>query len=177
MNTPDYRILDSLSSSIAVIDREGTIVFANKTWSEFGKVNGARSDFLGKPYLAYCGEEDTQPDKVSLGIQSVLNRSIPSFSYEYPCHSPVEQRWFRMIVTPHDADDGQGLLSHMKTSRSASVPNIMPCSATSSFRLSSIMSMQALSVSIFRGLRRISRNCGPGTSGPYTNIFKAIPVS
>jgi PAS domain S-box-containing protein len=108
MNTPDYRILDSLSSSIAVIDREGTIVFANKTWSEFGKVNGARSDFLGKPYLAYCGEEDTQPDKVSLGIQSVLNRSIPSFSYEYPCHSPVEQRWFRMIVTPHDADDGQG---------------------------------------------------------------------
>ena len=64
--------------SIAVIDRQGTIVFNNKAWSEFGKVNGARS--------------------------------IPSFSHEYPCHSPVEQQWlFRTIVTrallPEGAND------------------------------------------------------------------------
>lgn len=112
MFTPNYRILDSLSFSIAVINQQGKIVFVNKAWRQFGRTNGALSDFLGKPYLAFCGleNESNKPDAVSQGILNVLNRSISSFSYEYPCHSPVEKRWFRMIVTPHDADDEHGAL-------------------------------------------------------------------
>ncbi|MBF0586044.1 PAS domain S-box protein [Prosthecochloris sp. N3] len=110
MNAPRYTILDSLSFSVAVLDNRGVIVFVNRAWKEFGKSNGARSDYLGKPYLDYCAcdDEGKHSDTVLKGIQNVLNRSIPSFSHEYPCHSPVEQRWFRMIVTPHGTGSGQG---------------------------------------------------------------------
>jgi PAS domain S-box-containing protein len=42
------------------------------------------------------------------GIRAVLDGALPSFSLEYPCHSPQRQRWFSMVVMPlgPDARDG-----------------------------------------------------------------------
>ena len=35
----------------------------------------------------------------SLGVRHVLEGTEVSFSMEYPCHSPTEQRWFVMNVS------------------------------------------------------------------------------
>jgi signal transduction histidine kinase len=36
---------------------------------------------------------------VAAGIRSVMRGERAAFAWEYPCHSPVEQRWFVMRVT------------------------------------------------------------------------------
>lgn len=98
--------LDSLESQIALIDRAGMIHYVNKTWCDFGKENGmpAQYRWIGISYLAACraagdsGECDGQ--NVYTGIKSVLDFEAPFFQYEYPCHSPDEQRWFMMRIAP-----------------------------------------------------------------------------
>ncbi|QJQ02231.1 sensor domain-containing diguanylate cyclase [Herbaspirillum rubrisubalbicans] len=98
--------MDSLDSQIALIDRAGVIRYVNQTWCDFGKENGIPPQYrwIGTNYLAVCrwasnsGEEDGQ--QVYAGIRSVLEFRAPSFQYEYPCHSPNQQRWFMMRIAP-----------------------------------------------------------------------------
>ena len=37
----------------------------------------------------------------------------PTFSIEYPCHSPAEQRWFLMQVDPMPPEQGGVVISHV----------------------------------------------------------------
>ncbi len=47
------------------------------------------------------------------GIRSVINKVVPIFYFEYPCHSPDEMRWFIMRVTPlHLARKDYFVISH-----------------------------------------------------------------
>ncbi len=97
-------VLDSLSAEIAVLDREGTIVAINRAWRRFALDNGAGSSpgalriGIGSNYLAVCrvdGAGDAHD-----GIRGVLEGRLPEFSLEYACHSPDQERWFSMSVTP-----------------------------------------------------------------------------
>ena len=105
-----HAILNSLSSEIAVLDRNGIIVAVNQPWLRFAgenaRVPGCVPEQVlpGANYLEYCpagcgDAADSGPD-VQAGIQAVLDGRLPSFGTEYPCHSPERQRWFRMAVTP-----------------------------------------------------------------------------
>ncbi len=116
-------ILDSVTSEIVVLDRHGIITACNEPWRRFGRENRtdpnrpAPNTDIGTNYLAICraGEAiecTSDEDAVSAGIQSVLNGHVPSFSLEYPCHSPTQQRWFSLHVTPLDADAGGVVVSH-----------------------------------------------------------------
>src|SRR5258706_609267 len=40
--------------------------------------------------------------------QAVLEGLLPEFKLEYPCHSPTEQRWFLLRVTPLPGAPGAG---------------------------------------------------------------------
>jgi PAS domain-containing protein len=103
-------IIDAASESIAVVDGDGVIVLVNETWRRFAVDNGpeagqpARHTEVGSNYLAVCQasaqsrSDDSQP--ALEGIRAVLDGRLPSFSLEYPCHSPDQQRWFSMRVTP-----------------------------------------------------------------------------
>ena len=59
---------------------------------------------VGANYLAVCeaGASLSAEGAVNAleGIRAVLDRSLPSFSLEYPCHSPKKKRWFNMSVNP-----------------------------------------------------------------------------
>ncbi len=112
-------ILNSISEEIAVLDRNGVIVAVNQTWRQFALDNCAVCDTLeartacanllpcidvGTNYLTACQSStdtiiDGAQDPIQ-GIRAVLDGQLPTFSYEYPCHSPQQQRWFRMNVTP-----------------------------------------------------------------------------
>jgi hypothetical protein len=57
------------------------------------------------PNATHCGLGENYLDivlgtKVETGIRSVLEGKTLRYSYEYPCHSPTENRWFWLYVTP-----------------------------------------------------------------------------
>ncbi len=113
-------ILDSLTEHIAVLNTEGVITLINKAWRDFAEDNGDRGlvhTGVGSNYLSVCevqGEGGQSiASEVSAGIRSVINREQADFSIKYPCHSPTEQRWFLMHVTPVRHLGGGVVVSHI----------------------------------------------------------------
>ncbi|BEV14370.1 sensor domain-containing diguanylate cyclase [Herbaspirillum sp. DW155] len=110
--------LDSLDSQIAVIDCTGVIHYVNKTWCDFGKENGIPSGYrwIGANYLAVCHTAGSRGDgdgqQVYAGIRAVIESGAPCFQYEYPCHSPNEQRWFMMRIAPMLEAENFFVVSH-----------------------------------------------------------------
>jgi PAS domain S-box-containing protein len=98
-------VIDSLSSTIAVLDCDGVIVAVNEPWKAFLKNNcgGVQlADYVGINYLGVCescADSEEGARVANAGIKAVLQGVADHFSYEYPCHSPDEQRWFLMTVT------------------------------------------------------------------------------
>jgi PAS domain S-box-containing protein len=101
-------VLSSLGGHLAVLDHEGNITAVNGPWQAFAKDNDAASQAkasVGANYLEACRLAGT-PEALQAcdGIRSVLDRSKARFVMEYPCHSPTENRWFSMTVTPMGTD-------------------------------------------------------------------------
>jgi len=105
-------ILDSVDAQIAVLDHDGVIIATNKPWRRFALENAVLPGVqllglnVGSNYLAACQSADAVAEDGALkahdGIQGVLAGQLTSFSFEYPCHSPLQRRWFVMSVTPLD---------------------------------------------------------------------------
>ncbi len=97
--------LDSLASHVAVLDEHGCILEVNEAWRRFADENNL-SFFaygVGSSYLApfentpiECGDGS----EIAQGIRAVIAGERDSFEFEYPCHSPDQQRWFLLRVTP-----------------------------------------------------------------------------
>jgi formate hydrogenlyase transcriptional activator len=111
-------IINSLTANIAVLDREGNIVYVNDSWDVFARSNGDKElkrTSIGVNYLGVCRKaaaEDEHSVKALEGIESVMNGSLPRFSLEYPCHSPTVKRWFMMFVTPLGSERDGAVVSH-----------------------------------------------------------------
>ena len=111
-------ILDSVSNQIAVIDESGTIVAINSAWRQFSVENSpqpgqlAPNAAVGSNYLEVSCTDTAADEAISAinGIRSVLSGHLSTFSLEYPCHSPQEQRWFMMTVTP--LNKGRAVVVH-----------------------------------------------------------------
>jgi PAS domain S-box-containing protein len=110
-------ILNSIDAEIVVVDRSGVILAVNNQWQQFSLDNSlepgkpAQHTGVGTNYLAFCGDATRGIDEVldaRSGIQAVLDGRLPSFSFEYPCDSPTQKRWFSMTVVPlgHDGKTG-----------------------------------------------------------------------
>ncbi|HSM99258.1 MAG TPA: PAS domain S-box protein, partial [Gallionella sp.] len=99
-------ILNVLPASIALLDPMGLITTVNESWRRFGRANALPGPGygVGVNYLEICdsarGDDAFQAHQAAAGIRSVLDGGEKSFTLEYPCHSPAEQRWFLMTVTP-----------------------------------------------------------------------------
>ena len=103
-------ILNSVDYEIAVLDHEGVILAVNEPWRRFARENRVnpdqpdRSVEVGANYLTVCeamvGPESAEVHSTMEGIRAVLTGRSPDFSLEYPCHSPTQMRWFRMVVLP-----------------------------------------------------------------------------
>jgi PAS domain S-box-containing protein len=113
-------ILNSVPSQVAVLDVNGIILHVNEAWSSFA-VNNGGSDTLandiGTNYLEFCqsaaGICSEEASIAYHGIRSVLSSETATFDLEYPCHSPVEKRWFVMTVSPFKAKSGGAVVSHV----------------------------------------------------------------
>ncbi len=117
-------VLDAINSHVAVLDRHGTILAVNKAWERFAGENGAdpaSSVAPGSNYLEVCrtASRSGSGDSVNAlnGVLSVLEGEREAFEMEYACHSPREQRWFTMSVTPIAASEGRALVAHINITR------------------------------------------------------------
>ncbi|MDB5744009.1 MAG: multi-sensor signal transduction histidine kinase [Polaromonas sp.] len=104
--TRQAAILTALPASIALLDARGVIVSVNAAWAQFGSANGLKQpgDAVAVNYLDVCarakGRDSDEAKAAAAGIRSVLLGKINSFSLEYACHAPAQQRWFLMRVAP-----------------------------------------------------------------------------
>lgn len=104
-------VLDSLAAHVAILDEHGEIIETNKAWQNFGSNNGLVEPFdcVGTNYLAICetasstGEKDA--GNVAKGIRDVLDGKVDHFFTQYPCHSPLEKRWYVVRVVPYRGDE------------------------------------------------------------------------
>ena len=114
-------VLDSLSSHIAVLDKDGIIKYVNQAWLDFARENGldVKECSVGVDYLATikkAKENSTEAAKILRtyqGIKSVIDGEQEKFTMQYACHSPREKRWFEMKVTRFiGSDDCQVVIAH-----------------------------------------------------------------
>ncbi|MBK7540174.1 MAG: diguanylate cyclase [Myxococcales bacterium] len=92
--------LEALPDQAAVLDADGVIVHANQPWRDSARDNGGDMERVdrGATYLSACEPTEHTPELAELRdmLQAVLTGQRARFSYEYPCHSPTERRWFLM---------------------------------------------------------------------------------
>jgi signal transduction histidine kinase/integral membrane sensor domain MASE1 len=109
-------ILASVSSNVAVLDREGRIVTVNDGWMRFARENdGTPEAGVGSSYLEPLrgGAKDVPyAGEVLAGIEAVLDRSRPGFMLEYATHAPDGERWFTISVVPLSVPEGGAVVSH-----------------------------------------------------------------
>jgi signal transduction histidine kinase/integral membrane sensor domain MASE1 len=110
-------ILASLSSNVAVLDREGRIVAVNENWSRFGRDDGSTADAgVGVSYLDVCRQAARQgvphAAEALAGIEAVLGGSRAAFALDFALPAPVVERWFAMSVVPLNRPGGGAIVSH-----------------------------------------------------------------
>ncbi|MEX8518205.1 MAG: diguanylate cyclase [Leptothrix sp. (in: b-proteobacteria)] len=115
-------LLDSLDEKIALIDRQGMIIYVNHAWEAYWISCGLhpRAAGTGINYLQVCDKAAAQGDQVAKeaanGIRMVLSQTTARFVHEYPCHDETVQRWFMMRVTAlhgEAASHGCAVISHL----------------------------------------------------------------
>jgi PAS domain S-box-containing protein len=133
-------ILDSVTDAIVVIDGAGLIVMTNAAWRNFMLVSAMELGILapcidvGSNYLEVCqfGKYDciSQSPNTIVGIEAVLSGQLPSFSTEYVCHTPYQQRWFRMKVTPLIDGSSWAVIVHTDDTARQKIENALRLAAT-----------------------------------------------
>jgi len=113
-----HTIFDSLSSHVAVLDRAGVITYVSRSWEEFAGRNQGLPERIGVgvDYVSVCRAAQTGDPTVREalgGIEAVMAGERPTYSIEYPCHSPTERRWFLMQVDPMPPEQGGVVISHV----------------------------------------------------------------
>jgi signal transduction histidine kinase len=109
-------ILASLSSQVAVLDREGRVIAVNESWTRLARDGMARDVEVGVGvcYLDVCRQAARQgadhAHEALAGIQGVLDGSRLGFSLEYACGGPAG-RWITMTVVPLRGSEGGAVVS------------------------------------------------------------------
>lgn len=104
--------LEALSASIVILDETGIIVAVNAAWGRFVRAHdlSASDHGVGTHYLEFChavsARVETDMHEFLAGLQAVMARQCPTFSWEYACHTPSETSWFLLRVTRFDETAG-----------------------------------------------------------------------
>ena len=116
-------VLDALPDATAVLDNSGSIVAVNRTWRMFALDNGGHPGTTGAgvSYLDVCtraaaaGCEDAHT--AAAGLRAVLAGETVHSELEYPCPSPVANRWFLLRITPLAGAMPGAVVSHVNITR------------------------------------------------------------
>ena len=113
---------DSLPEQMAVLDANGIIVAVNAAWLDFAAQNGGDASTevarlgVGVNYLEVCrsaqGPYSDSARDAADGIAAVLDKRLPQFKQEYPCHAEGQERWFSLLATPLRTSRGGAVVVH-----------------------------------------------------------------
>ncbi|GMU51448.1 MAG: hypothetical protein AMXMBFR33_05940 [Candidatus Xenobia bacterium] len=105
-------LLDAMPASAALLDSQAVIVAVNAAWRRFGAANGLRDPehCLGQSYLEAC-KGSPEALEVAAGIGAILAGERSELCLRYTCHSPEEDRWYRVTVRP--VGNRGALVSHL----------------------------------------------------------------
>ena len=107
--------LDTLPFNIAVLDREGTILFTNRAWREFAGMGGQPGEMVGTNYFESMDvSTDDDAARALAGLEAVIEGEQDVFTLEYPCHSETEKHWFLMRAAAlPDHETGSVVVAHI----------------------------------------------------------------
>ncbi len=93
-------IIDAFSENVAITDERGDIVAVNVGWRRFGDRNDLRSPSycVNTNYLAVLDDGEVGA-QVRRGFLDMVSGERSVFEIEYPCHSPIEKRWYLLTIT------------------------------------------------------------------------------
>lgn len=115
-------VLDSASSQVAVLDREGCIVAVNESWRRFARERTSppielANTAVGINFLDVCRSSQGPYSEAAMaayqGVLGVLRGDADHFCLDCPCHSANEQLWFIMNVTPLRSDSGGAVVTYL----------------------------------------------------------------
>jgi len=113
-------ILTSITSHIAVVEDNGTIISVNKAWSDFSLENRKcllQRIAVGTNYIDACTLSIAMGEELAVkaleGFYQVLNKELPIFEMEYSCYSQKEQQWFLLRITKFSDDSPKVVVMHI----------------------------------------------------------------
>ncbi len=118
-NIPIQVVLDSLDMHISVLDGEGIIQYVNEAWEDFARSNGDPSlcsTGIGVNYLEVCRAAavgDPAVREIVGRLEEVLAGKRAHLTWEYPCHSPGEKRWFLLRARALGLKDRGAVVAHV----------------------------------------------------------------
>ncbi|HKA61254.1 MAG TPA: ATP-binding protein, partial [Methylomirabilota bacterium] len=117
-------VLASLSGAVAVIDRTGTILRVNDSWSSKARAHAGAllpELLVGGNYLEACrgvAELGIQEGQVALeGLQTLLAGTSRGFSIEYVWPRGSESGWSEMLAVPLERPAGGAVITHHDITR------------------------------------------------------------
>src|SRR5690349_16654887 len=97
--------------SMALLDKHGRISAVNAAWRRFGRENAAdpaTSLGVGLNYLEACRNSN---DPIALtvcdGLRDLFELRREDFTLIYPCHSPTQARWCRIVAQRQNDENGE----------------------------------------------------------------------
>jgi diguanylate cyclase (GGDEF)-like protein/PAS domain S-box-containing protein len=121
-------VFDSVPEPVALLDTAGVITLVNQSWLDFSVENSPHpgqptpGTGVGTNYLEACRASARLATDESVvegseracsGISAVLERRLPTYTQDYPCHSPTRQRWYSMRVSPVAAPGRGAIVMHV----------------------------------------------------------------
>ena len=123
-------VADAWGAHVAVLDADGCVVEVNHAWRRFCRDNDGDGLAEGSDYFAVCdaaAPAEPTAGVVVDGLRSLMAGAQDSFTIEYPCHSPDEQRWFRLTAQRlSEGDRCELLVIHEDVSARRPVPEGLP---------------------------------------------------
>ena len=93
-------VLGAMRAHIAIVDGDGEIAWTNRAWQTFSWNNSGNptKTGVGVNYLAVCKKAEKDNIQEAALIRNRILRAlagkVEDWDLEYPCHSPMEKRWF-----------------------------------------------------------------------------------
>jgi signal transduction histidine kinase len=111
-------ILNAFLDSLALVDKQGTILAVNRAWKQFAAENGADPDSFaeGADYFSagwVTRISDPHAREIRKGMSEVLEGSRKSFEAEHPFQGREGLRWFLTRVCKVRNDAPFFLVSHI----------------------------------------------------------------